>query len=76
MFFVIIILIASFSMMVVLYKKQKALAKYEFENRTSGGMVEFGSFEESVKHQRNKNLTRIAFSACLLVMLMCLLIIL
>jgi hypothetical protein len=34
------------------YKKVVALRKYEFENRTDGGVVKFESFEASRKHDR------------------------
>ena len=34
------------------YKKLENLKKYEFENRSSGGVVGFNSYEDSKKHSR------------------------
>lgn len=39
---------------VIIYKKSKAIAKYEFENRTNGGVIEFASFEDAEKHRFRK----------------------
>jgi len=39
---------------IVFYKKAKAIAKFEFENRTSGGAIEFASYEEAEKHRFKK----------------------
>lgn len=35
-------------------KGTHALKKYEFENRTSGGVVQFPTYEDSLKHNRKK----------------------
>lgn len=36
------------------YKKRETLLKYEFENRTSGGVVEFKNYEDAKKHDNFK----------------------
>ncbi|MDD7887861.1 hypothetical protein [Flavivirga sp. 57AJ16] len=36
------------------YQIQDAKRKYEFKNRTSGGTVEFKTFEESKSHEKQK----------------------
>lgn len=34
------------------YRKKEELKKYEFENRTSGGVVGFENYEDSKRHAR------------------------
>lgn len=35
-------------------KKIKSYEKYEFENRTSGGVVQHKSYEDSLKHENKR----------------------
>lgn len=35
-------------------KQEKAIQRYEFDNRSSGGVVQFENFEASESHQRKK----------------------
>lgn len=43
------------------YKKLDLLKKYEFENTTQGGVVEFESYEKSKTHESKKVIHRIVF---------------
>ncbi|WP_297336636.1 hypothetical protein [Algoriphagus sp.] len=45
------------------YKMLDLLKKYEFENTTQGGVVEFDSYEKSKKHESKKVIGRIIFFA-------------
>jgi|GEM_PF-4726949 len=36
------------------YKKRETLNKYEFENRTPGGVVEFKNYDDAKKHSNLK----------------------
>lgn len=55
-------------LMVKLHKKQELLKKYEFENRTNGGTVEFTSYEASKKHQNSKGRLVLLNILCLIPM--------
>lgn len=35
-------------------KTSRKLQKYEFENRSPGGVVEFENFKDSIKHEQKK----------------------
>ena len=37
-------------------KTNRSLEEYEFENRTEGGVVQFGDFNTSKKHERKKRI--------------------
>ena len=45
------ILLAGIWMLVKASSTRKALARYEFENRTDGGVVKFRNFEDSERHR-------------------------
>ena len=45
------------------YKKLDLLKKYEFENTSQGGVVEFESYEKSKNHESKKVIGRITFFA-------------
>ncbi|MFC3416348.1 hypothetical protein [Algoriphagus hitonicola] len=49
------------------YKKLDLLKKYEFENTTQGGVVEFDSYEKSKNHESKKAMGRITFFAGIIV---------
>lgn len=44
-------------------KMNKEIKKYEFENRTSGGVVQFKTYEDSVRHKRKEDYG----TACLII---------
>ena len=46
---------SSLFLLIKLASKHKRYEKYEFENRTDGGSVQFGSYDDSVKHNFKKN---------------------
>jgi hypothetical protein len=48
--------------LVIAYRGLRNLDKYEFENTTDGGVIEFSSYEASVSHSRKKFL----YGLCLL----------
>ena len=54
-----IILSAGIFMIVTGRKKTKLLEKYELENRSSDGTVQFDSIEQSRTHGANRNLYRV-----------------
>ena len=54
-----IILSAGIFMMITGRKKTKLLEKYELENRSSDGTVQFDSIEQSRTHGANKNLYKV-----------------
>lgn len=49
------------------YKKLDLLKKYEFENTTQGGVVEFDSYEKSKNHESKKVTGRVIFFAGIIV---------
>lgn len=51
------------------YRKIHKAAKYEFENRSSGGAVEFADYESSVRHQRKKSVAGIKYILGLIILL-------
>jgi hypothetical protein len=55
---------ASFFGMNKCLRKQREIARYEFENSTDGGVVIFSSFEESEKHKRSKSNTQFGILLC------------
>lgn len=46
------LLFLGIAMCVGAFRWKRKLEKYEFENRTDGGVVQFGSFEKSKAHER------------------------
>lgn len=50
-------------------KQLHKLNRYEFENRTNGGKVQFKTYEDSIKHSSKKQLWRIAWLVSALVTL-------
>jgi len=49
--------------LLIIYKSSrtmKGLAKYEFEHRTAGGVVQFATYEASVAHEGKKTRNRYA----------------
>lgn len=44
----------------------KKLNKYEFENRTDGGVIKFRSFEDETNHKRQRGYAKILFNLGLL----------
>lgn len=44
-------------------RRAREIAKYEFENRTSGGVVQFESFEDSNRHGRRRALTQVMITS-------------
>ena len=53
------LIIIGFILFVVFGKKQNEIDKYEFENRTSGGVVNYESYEESQKMTNRKTFTKV-----------------
>lgn len=49
------VFISSLFLLIKLSSKHKKYAKYEFENRTDGGAVNFENYDDSVKHNVKKN---------------------
>lgn len=48
------LLVIGIWMLVKATRLRKELARYEFENRTDGGVVKFASFEESERHRKRQ----------------------
>jgi hypothetical protein len=55
-FSAVIVLAVGFLIIWKAAKVTARLNKYEFEHRTGGGVVEFKTFEDSVKHDSKKSL--------------------
>jgi len=53
---------------IVKKRKRRELRRYEYEHRTSGGAVEFKTFEDSEEHNRKRRRTvAVGNPGCLLV---------
>jgi len=53
---------------IVKKRKRRELRRYEFEHRTSGGVVQFKTFEDSEEHNRKvKRTMAVGNPGCLLV---------
>lgn len=46
------------------------LQRYEFENRTDGGVVEFPSYEASLRHHRRKVYSKIMYGAAVILLIL------
>lgn len=54
----IILFIIGVALFIYSYFEKRALEKYEFENRTDGGVVQFPTFEASRNHKARHNWVR------------------
>ncbi|MEE2000685.1 hypothetical protein QWY20_04405 [Alkalimonas sp. MEB108] len=70
-----LLIIFAVALYVLCYKMNSKVMKYEFENRTSGGVVEFATFEESISHERRKRVARLLFSVATFLLLIGILIV-
>ena len=54
-------------------KNLRMLEKYEFENRTEGGVVQFNDFEASERHENKKKWYRslMNIGGCIVVIVLC-----
>lgn len=58
-----IMLIGGFIVLLLGMKWQRNLKKYEFENRTDGGVIKFSSFDASQAHKYKKDGARLLTGA-------------
>jgi len=69
--YIVGIILLSFSIKMIKQSKdiEKELEKYEFDNRSSGGVVQFEDFEASESHKRKKRNMANLFLAGMLLLL-------
>lgn len=53
----LLVIVLGIALTIHLWKRKTARERYEFEHRTSGGVVGFASFEEARAHEATKTLT-------------------
>lgn len=79
MLILIIVFIMSLFLFIFAISKNNKYLKYEFENKSDGGVVQFQTYGQSTKHQMKKNFIRMLgglsffvgfFSAAILIIMM------
>jgi len=63
-------LIIGIAAIVKAFSMKRALDKYEFENRTDGGVIKFPDYEAKKKHDRNHGIAKLLFMVGLILICM------